>query len=139
LERYKVPFEKMILVASISHEITDCVNIFWKDFEKNITPSLLNIDADELMTIFIYIIVKAQFPEVLIHNKIIKEFTTSTSRSTVVGYYYTTLEASLIYILSIKDKNELLDKSKLRRSLMPDKTSYIDNYQSFDKLEVEDN
>lgn len=125
IKNYKVPFEKMMLIGTISSEITECVNNYWKNFEKIITSSLLNIDADELMTIFIYIIIKSQMPELLVHTKFIKEFTTSTTRSSMMGYYYTTMEASLIYILSVKDKSELLNKDKFRQSLIPDRSSYL--------------
>ena len=63
------------------------------------TSSLLNIDADELMSIFIYIIIKAQMPNLLIHMKIIKDFTTSITKTTMMGYYFATLEASILFIL----------------------------------------
>jgi hypothetical protein len=125
IKKYKVPFEKMMLIATISTEITECVNNFWKNFDKIITSSMLNIDADELMTIFIYIIIKSQMPELLVQTKIIKEFTTSTTRSSMMGYYFTTLEASLIYIISVKDKSELLNKEKYRKSLIPSKYSSL--------------
>lgn len=125
VSKYKVPFEKMMLIATISTEITECVNNYWKEFENVITSSLLNIDADDLMTIFIYIIIKSNMSELLIHSKFIKEFTTSTTRSTMMGYYYTTLEASLIYILSIKDKTDLQNREKMRQSLVPNKTSFL--------------
>jgi hypothetical protein len=125
INRYKVPFEKMMLIATISSEITECVNVFWKDFEKAMTSSLLNIDADELMTIFIYIIIKSQLADLLVHSKFIKEFTTSTTRSSMIGYYYTTLEASLIYILSVKNKSDMMNIDKFRKSLVPTKSSFI--------------
>ena len=125
INRYRVPFEKMILIATLASEITECVNEFWKDFENIITSSLLNIDADELMTIFIFVVIKSHMPDLLIHSKIIKEFTTSNSRSTMIGYYFTTLEASIIYILSTKDKESLRSKDgNLFNSLIPNKLSF---------------
>ncbi len=129
ITRYRVPFEKMILIATLASEITECVNEFWKDFENIITSSLLNIDADELMTIFIYVVIKSHLPELLIHTKFIKEFTTSNSRSTMIGYYFTTLEASIIYILSVKDRESLRskDKDNLFSSLIPNRISFMKN------------
>lgn len=125
INRYRVPFEKMILIATLASEITECVNEFWKDFENIITSSLLNIDADELMTIFIFVVIKSHMPDLLIHSKFIKEFTTSNSRSTMIGYYFTTLEASIIYILSTKDKESLRSKDvNLFSSLIPNKLSF---------------
>lgn len=118
LNSYKIPYEKMAVIASISNEITDCVNDFWKDMEKIITSSLLNIDADELMSIFIYIIIKAQMPNLIIHMKMIKEFTTCITKTTMMGYYFVTLDASIIYILELNENNLKINKDKLRNSLM---------------------
>jgi hypothetical protein len=112
LKTNKVPFEQMILLASISTEITDSVNNFWKEMNHIVSSTLLNIDADELMTIFIYILIKSQMADILVYSKLISLLTTCTSRSTMIGYYYTTLEASLIYILEIKDRNDFLQKDR---------------------------
>jgi hypothetical protein len=127
INRYRVPFEKMILIATLASEITECVNEFWKDFENIVTSDLLSIDADELMTIFIYVLIKSNMPNLLIHAKFIKEFTTSNSKSTMIGYYFTTLEAAIIYILSVKDR-ESLDKNKdnhLINTIKPNQSSFL--------------
>jgi hypothetical protein len=128
IRRHRIPYEKMMIIANISSQITESINNYWKDLAKVITSSLLNIDADELMTIFIYIIIKSQMSDILIHSKFIKEFTTMTTKSTMIGYYYTTLEASLIYILEVKDKNELMKRDKI--SFVPSLKSFteIDDY-----------
>ena len=126
ITRYKVPFEKMMLLATISTEITECVNNFWKDFEKVITSSMLNIDADDLMAIFIYLIVKSQLSELLIHTKFIEEFTTGTTKNSMMGYYYTTIKAALSYIASIKDKFDLGNKDK-KAPFTPNKSSFSEN------------
>jgi hypothetical protein len=82
--------------------------------------SLLNINADELMNIFIYIIIKSQMPELLIHNKIISEFTTRTTQQSTMGYYFITLEAAIVYIQNdlfkqmnlYNEYDELIHKNK---------------------------
>jgi len=124
----KNPYEKMMLIASISSEITSCVNDCWKGLDKIITKSLLNIDADELMSIFIYIIIKSQISELPVHTKIIKEFTTCVTKNTMIGYYFVTVDASILYILDIKDKFLLKDsKEVIRSSFLPDKKSFLMN------------
>ncbi len=133
LNSYKIPYEKMAVIASISNEITDCVNDFWKDMEKIITSSLLNIDADELMSIFIYIIIKAQMPSLIVHMKMIKEFTTCITKTTMMGYYFVTLDASIIYILELDEKNIKINKDKLRNSLMNNR-SYNDCEEEIDGI-----
>lgn len=98
IAKNKIPIEKMMLVASISSEITECVNHFWKGMDRYITSQYLNINPDELMSLFIYVIVQAQFPEILIHMKIISEFTSKTTKATMIGYYNTTMEAAIEFI-----------------------------------------
>ena len=117
----------MILIATLASEITDCVNEFWKDFENIVTSDLLSIDADELMNIIIYVLIKANMPNLLIHAKFVKEFTTSNSKSTMIGYYFTTLEAAIIYILSVKDKDSLNSKkdNDLFNTIKPIQSSFL--------------
>ena len=105
---FKVPLEKLIVIASVSSLITDCVNKYWKCMEKYITPSLLTIDADELMTIFLYIVYKCNMPLLFVHADFIKYFTSPTTKATMIGYYFTTLEGCLDYLLDIKDKKDFI-------------------------------
>ena len=99
IAKNRIPIEKMMLIASISSEITECVNHFWRGFDKYISPQYLNINADELMSLFIYALVQSQFPEIIIHLKIIDEFTSKTTKETMIAYYTTTMEAAIDFIL----------------------------------------
>ena len=108
---FKVPLEKLIIIASISSLITDCVNNYWKNVEKLIQPSMLNIDADELMTIFMYIVYKCNMTSLFVHADFIKYFTSPTTKSTMIGYYFTTLQGCLDFLLQIKNKQELARES----------------------------
>ena len=108
---FKVPLEKLIIIASVSSLITECVNKYWKSMEKYIQPSMLGIDADELMTIFMYIIYKCHMPELFVHGDFIKYFTSPTTKSTMIGYYYTTLQGCLDFLLEVKDKGEFTKES----------------------------
>ena len=108
---FKVPLEKLIIIASVSSLITECVNNYWKSMEKYIQPSMLGIDADELMTIFMYIIYKCHMPELFVHGDFIKYFTSPTTKSTMIGYYYTTLQGCLDFLLEVKDKGEFTKES----------------------------
>ena len=38
----------MLIIASISDQITECCSVFWKDMEKYIKKDFLSIDGDEL-------------------------------------------------------------------------------------------
>ena len=107
IEKYKSPFEKMLIFASLGNEIKNCIDDFWKDMDEYITSDLLGIEAEQLMSIFIYIIIKAKIKDIIIHCKLIRLFTTSMTKSSMIGYYYSNAEASVTYIQSIKNVKDL--------------------------------
>ena len=108
IQKYKTPFEKMMIIASISSEITDCINDFWTNLSDYIKKDFLNLEIDQLMTIFIYIIIKSQIYDISVHCKIIQSFTTCITKASMIGYYYSTVEASVSYIQSINNIKELI-------------------------------
>ena len=107
IRKYKTPFEKMMIIASISNEITDCINDFWTEMENFIKKDFLGIEAEQIMTIFIYIIIKSGITDIFVHCKMIKYFTTCTTKASMIGYYYSTIEASITYIKTLKNVDEL--------------------------------
>ena len=107
LSMYKVPFQKIIVMATISSEITKCVNDFWADSERLLTKDILNIDADDLMNLFIFIVVTAQMPELVVHLMFVKYFTTPATKSTMMGYYFTTLEGSVDFLIKEEEFEKL--------------------------------
>jgi hypothetical protein len=108
---FKVPLEKLVIIASVSSLITQSVNKYWKNMGRYIEPSMLSIDADELMTIFMYIIYKSNMPLLFVHADFIKYFTSPTTKSTMIGYYYTTLQGCLDFLLEIKEKGDFTKES----------------------------
>ena len=108
------------------------MNDFWKGMEKIITPNFLNITADELMVILIYIIIKANYPQILIHEYLIYSFTTKNTQSTTIGYFYTSIKASIDYIIK-----EIIKEYKLEDEF---NNVQIDDFiEQFDKcLESKD-
>ena len=111
IERYKAPFEKMLIFANLGNEIKSCVDDFWKDMDGYVKSELLGVEAEQLMTIFIYIIVKSQINDIVVHCKLIQLFTTSVIKTSMMGYYYSNAEASVTYIQNLKNIKELLKGS----------------------------
>ena len=64
------------------------------------------------MIIFVLIVIKSDYPKLLIHKQLIQEFTTRTTKSTTIGYYNTTINAAIEYI-----KNEIIKEYKLENDL----------------------
>ena len=110
IKKYKTPFEKILLIAAISDQIMESATSFWKDMEQYIEKDYLFIEADEITSIFLYIIIQAQMPEILIYCKIINNFTTQFTKGFNIAYNYTLLEASVDYIRELKDINDLYEK-----------------------------
>ena len=108
IEKYKAPFEKMLIFASLGNEIKSCIDDFWKHMDGYFKSEILGVEAEQLMTIFIYIIAKAQINDILVHCKMIQLFTTSMIKSSMIGYYYSNAEASVKYIQNLKNIKELL-------------------------------
>ncbi len=72
-----------------------------------IEKDFLFIESDEMMSIFIYIIIQAQMPEILIFCKIINNFTTRFTKGFNILYNYTLLETFLDYINELKNAKEI--------------------------------
>ena len=111
IEKYKAPFEKMLIFANLGNEIKSCVDDFWKDMDGYVKSELLGVEAEQLMTIFIYIILKAKINDIVVHCKLIQLFTTTVIKTSMMGYYYSNAEASVSYIQNLKNIKELLKGS----------------------------
>lgn len=93
IKKLKAPFEKMMVLAELSNKITESINNFWKG--KEVDPSFLQIDSDELMSIITYIIMKAKINDLVVHLNIIHDFTTTLTKSSLIGYYFSNVDAAL--------------------------------------------
>ena len=105
LKHARTPFDKMMIIASMSTEITQCVDTYWNNMDDYLPNYYLSINADEFLSLFIFVVIKAQFPELIIHEKIIQYFTTKTTKSSTIGYYNVTLNAAIEYIQNEAVKN----------------------------------
>ena len=108
IDTYKVPLEKLIVIALVSVIITDSVDKFWESMKGELPGKFLNIDADELMSIYLYIIYQLKMPSLYVQLDFIKYFTTNMSKQSMIGYYYTALEGCLNFILNLENKESLL-------------------------------
>ena len=111
LKHYKTPFEKIVILAALSDQITESVSNFWSNMMNYIKNSFLFIEADEIMAIFVFIVIKAQMPDLLIESKIISNFTTPSTRAFNISYNLTLMEASLETINKM-DSKEIANREK---------------------------
>ena len=107
INNYNAPFEKLIIIASLSSLISESIDDFYKDLKEFIKPSMLNIGADELTSIYLYIIIKVNLPELFIYCDLIEYFTVSSTKSNMFGFYFSTVKGVLNHILEVDDKSKL--------------------------------
>ena len=105
LKNYQTPYDKIKLLYSMGKNIIDNIMKIWEPLQNNIPKNYLSIDGDELILIFSYIIIYADFPDLLPHLFFIKNFTTTDTKNSMIGYYYTTIEASIIHINDLVEKD----------------------------------
>jgi hypothetical protein len=98
IKSYKAPLEKLIIISYLSVLIIDEVDKHWESKKAKLPSNFLNIDADDIMSIYLYIINKSNDPSLLIDFDFIKYFTTSITKQSVLGYYFSTFEGCLKYI-----------------------------------------
>ena len=128
IKKYKTPFEKILLIASISDQIMESVDSFWKGMEQYIEKDFLFIETEEIMSIFLYIIIQSQMPEIYLYCKIINNFTTDFTKRFNISYNYTLLEGSIDEINELDIKDFLKKENgykELRRSILDNSNQRI--------------
>lgn len=91
------PMVKMDLLYWISTKIIPKeVGRFWRKIP--IPKNHLFIDADNLLGIFTYLVVRAQNPKLLVDVTLIEEFTTKNVQMTNRAYYLTALHSGLQWV-----------------------------------------
>ena len=106
ITKYKTPLEKMMIIASISSEISDCINDFWSQLDNYTKDGFLSIEAEQLQNIFTYIIIQSDIEDFFVHLKIIKLFITSEIKKTQIGNYFSSVEANIAYINTLKNSDK---------------------------------
>ena len=107
IKEYNTPLDKLTIIALTSVLVTDCVDNFWKDVKK-LPEKYLTIDADQLISIYLYIVYNMELNSIYTQLDFIKHFTGSKTQKSMVGYYYTTIEGSLNFIMSANTKEDLI-------------------------------
>jgi hypothetical protein len=103
------PLKKLDVIIATTRLICECVDDFWKD-EPNMDRNDLIIDADQVLSIFLYIVIKARVTNLKGHLNLIYDFGRKIVQNGQMGYYVTTIEACIMQIETMGP--ELLSKLK---------------------------
>ena len=88
----------MTIIALESALITTSVNSFWKE-QKNLPNNFLRIDADELLSIYLYIICKMNTETIFTQLDYIQNFIGLASKQSLVGYFFILLLKDVLNFL----------------------------------------
>ena len=105
IKDYSAPLDKLTIIALTSVLIINSVDDFWKGVE-NLDKKFLNINADELMSIYLYIVYNMDLQSIYTQLDFIKYFTGSITKQSMIGYYYTTVDGCLSFIMDAKTKED---------------------------------
>ena len=117
------PIDKINVLYSMGNDVIENINKIWKPLEKYLPKNYLSVDGDELIKIFCYIIIKAKMPEILSHLSFIKNFTTKDTKTSMIGYYYNTIEAGVIMAKNMEEKDYLNEEEIEELNIYKRKTS----------------
>jgi hypothetical protein len=92
IEKQFSPLRKLAVIVQCSRTLCECVDEYWKD-EPGVSKDDLVISADQILSIFLFIVFKARIPDLSGHIKMICEFGRKIVQNGSMGYYVTTLEA----------------------------------------------
>ena len=108
IKNYNTPLDKLTIIALSSVLVTDCVDNFWKDV-KDLPPRYLNIDADQLMSIYLYIVYNMDLSSIYTQLDFINFFTGEKTKKSIIGYYYTTFDGCISFIMAANIKQDLVN------------------------------
>lgn len=94
------PFEMVECVADISKHVEEAITHFWEGISV-IDPDKLVIDGDNILMLYLHIVLSAKIPSIFSYMKMMDEFSTPYVRSiSRFGYCLSTLEIALERIIS---------------------------------------
>lgn len=94
------PTHKLKAILESSEKMMECIDEFYK---KTNTKFNKDIDPDDIMSIYIYMIAKSSLTTLITHCNLIEKFLTESSLASISGYYFVTLNASIDYIVNWKE------------------------------------
>ena len=109
IEKYHNPFDKLLLTVRLSKLISEEITNFWSQVDKEdlIKNNInLNIEADDFISIFKYIIFKSEIENIHAEIYFIESFTSNEIKLDSEWYYLSLIQVSLMQLEEMKIDNE---------------------------------
>ena len=105
IEKYQNPFDKLLITVKLSKIISEEISNFWSqvDQEDIINKNInLNIEADDFISIFKYLIFKSEIPDIHAQICFIDSFTSNQIKLDSEWYYLSLIQVSLMQLEETK-------------------------------------
>eukprot|EP00826_Nyctotherus_ovalis_P017452 TRINITY_DN15145_c0_g2_i1.p1 TRINITY_DN15145_c0_g2~~TRINITY_DN15145_c0_g2_i1.p1 ORF type:complete len:465 (+),score=126.74 TRINITY_DN15145_c0_g2_i1:1259-2653(+) len=109
---FRTPMAKLRTIEGLNKIICICIDNFWRDID--IPPEYLNIDADQYLSILLYVIIKAGLTEIYANVVLANYLVSLGFRTDYNKYCLTTLMAAFSYILSDEFTNIMNKASEVQ-------------------------
>ncbi len=100
LETIHSPLQKVDCILRVTRMICESVDDYWRDLP-DIDPSQLMINSDQILSLFLYIIIRSDIYNLSGHIKLINHFVRKEIRQSNRGYYVATIEAAIEEIITM--------------------------------------
>ena len=101
------PMEKLQCIVNLNSMICCCIDKFWVDIP--VPREKLLIDADQYLSILVYILIKANTKDLFTHITVSNEFANLGSASSYNAYSLVTLQASFYHLLNINLETTIIE------------------------------
>ena len=137
IQYLKSPYHKLKLLLFMTELILSDILEFYSFL--GVSVDLNEIDSDEIMSIFLYIIAKSQVNSIYSQCNFIDKFITESILDSAIGYYFITLKASVLFFLENSEKDENCFKKLENLKINAFEKSFVsDQYFSFSKILLKD-
>jgi len=99
----KSPIEKQRCLTHVTVLISQAIIDHFSGVEFASKKSKLTLDADTLINLCVFVLLKAQCAEIYGHLKLANQFATNQIRNSKLGYVSSTIEVSIEQILTLEE------------------------------------
>ena len=106
IREYQNPFDKLLLTVQLSKNIKEEIDQFWSQVDENELKNKkikLNIEADDIISIFKYMLIKGEIEDIYSHIYFIESFTSNQIKSESEWYYLSLIQVSLMQLEEMKE------------------------------------
>jgi len=110
INRSETIMQKVDVLCNLRNFILDEIDEFWKHFP--FQQKKMFVDADNLLSIFIYLIIKSQLSDMIVDIEIIDDFTNKSLKLSRKGYLFSLVQSSLEYLLNTLTSSHIEQNKK---------------------------